>query len=446
MKSIFRKYILDLFINRRLFIAGMICFLLFMSAYFFEEIYILAVICLWIFLGLVLTDYLVLFSSARIVAKRQMHTRMSNGDFNKVGISVKNLSPFTVKLELIDELPVQYQERDFKIVTILKKKEKKQLEYSLRPVERGDYQFGNLHIFISTRLGLLSRRKIIAAEEFVEVYPSFVQLRNYQLMASNTVGETGTKRIRRLGSSFEFEQVKDYRMGDDFRKMNWKATARRGMMMVNQYVDEKSQQIFLVIDKGRLMKMPFNGLSLLDYSINSALVLSYVCLQKQDRVGLLTFADKMGDIIPAERKMTQRETILRALYGQQTTFLESDFEMLYLQVRAKIKQRSLLILYTNFESVTGLSRQIPYLRSLAKHHLLLVVFFENSELKELASADAENIEDVYVKTIAGKFTFEKRRIVKELQQYGILSLLTTPEQLTINAINKYLELKSRQLI
>ena len=154
----------------------------------------------------------------------------------------------------------------------------------------------------------------------------------------------------------------------------------------------------------------------------------------------------MGSVLAADRKPIQRENIMEALYRQQTAFLESDFEMLYMQVRRKIRQRSLLILYTNFESLNGLRRQINYLRSIAKHHLLLVVFFENTELSKLAHADALNIEEVYIKTIADKFVFEKKLIVKELQKYGILSILTAPENLTVNAVNKYLELKTRQAI
>ncbi len=382
-----------------------------------------------------------------IIVKRQVHSRMSNGDENPVVLHVKNLSPFQTQVQIIDELPVQFQVRDFKIHTSLKGSEKKQLKYSLRPTERGEYLFGDIRVFIASALGFLRRRITIHAEEKVSVYPSYIQLRNYQLLTGNTIQVNGgNKKIRKTGNSFEFEQVKDYVIGDDIRKLNWKATARNGMMMVNQYTDEKSQQVFIIIDKGRLMKMPFDGLTLLDHAINSALVLTHVCLQKQDKIGLVTFAEKLLDIIPADRKMTQREIIVRSLYKQQTSFLEADFEMLYMQVRAKIKQRSMLILFTNFESLTGAKRQMQYLRSLSRHHLLLVVFFENTSLKQLSAADAETLEDVYVKTIADKFIMEKRLIVKELQQAGILSLLTTPQELTVQTINSYVDLRSRQMI
>mgnify|MGYP002861293951 FL=1 len=374
-----------------------------------------------------------------------MAERFSNGDENKITIQVSNSKPYEVSIDLIDEIPVQFQKRDRFVSRCFKAREQKNIVYTLRPVERGEYQFGNLLLYMRSALGLLCRRYSIAAETTVGVYPSFMQLRKYELLSQTTIQpERGSKRMRKLGHSMEFEQIKEYVLGDDIRTLNWKATARKGMLMVNNYSDEKSQQVYCIIDKGRLMKMPFNKLGLLDYAINSTLVLSSVCLQKQDKVGLITFSNKMGNVLAADRKPIQKANILQLLYNQETTFQESDYEMLYLQLRSRVKQRSLLVLFTNFESMSGLKRQLPYLRSIAKHHLLMVVFFENTELTQLAAKKAENIEQVYIKTIAEKFGYEKRLIVKELMKHGILAVLTPPEKLTINAINKYLELKTRQ--
>ncbi len=376
-----------------------------------------------------------------------MSDRLSNGDTNHIELQVVNRMNHAVHMEIIDELPEQFQLRDFILKRNFKAREEKKIGFDLTPRERGMYNFGDTHLYISSGLGLVTRRFTAATARDIPVYPSYMQLKKYQLISQTAMlNEHGSKRMRKIGQSMEFEQIKDYVTGDDVRTLNWKATARKGMLMINNYADEKSQQVFCIIDKGRLMKMPFGGLTLLDYAINSCLVMSNVCLQKQDRIGLITFADKMGAIIAADRKPIQRENILEALYRQQTAFLESDFEMLYLQVRRRIKQRSLLILYTNFESLNGLHRQLNYLRSLAKHHLLLVVFFENTELVKLSHTNALNLEDVYVKTIADKFVFEKKLIVKELLKYGILSILTAPENLTVNTVNKYLELKTRQAI
>ncbi|MEO6489388.1 MAG: DUF58 domain-containing protein [Ferruginibacter sp.] len=446
--SLIKKYIGDLFIPHRFYLVlcGVIMF--FITAFFIPAFYTVARIIFVAFVFLTITDYVFLFLMGRAPrVKRLVNDRLSNADPNQVALQVMNRMVHAVTMTIIDELPEQFQLRNFNLIKHFKAREEQLINYTVTPVERGVYNFGDTHLYISSRLGLIVRRYTAATNQDVAVYPSFMQLKKYQLISKTTLlNEHGSKRMRKIGQSMEFEQIKDYVSGDDVRTLNWKATARKGMLMINNYADEKSQQVYCIIDKGRLMKMPFAGLTLLDYAINSTLVMSNVCLQRQDKIGLITFADKIGSIIAADRKPIQRENILDALYRQQTTFLESDFEMLYMNVRHKIKQRSLLILYTNFESLNGLRRQINYLRSIAKHHLLLVVFFENTELSTLAHADALNLEDVYIKTIADKFVFEKKLIVKELQTYGILSILTAPEKLTINTVNKYVELKTKQAL
>lgn len=445
---IIKKYIGNLYLTTRFYLALGLCIVLFVASFFYKPILQLPKVLLTVFLVLVFIDYLFLFIVSKSpTAKRLIADRLSNGDENKVELQIINKMPFTVRMQIIDELPVQFQKRDWQLNHQFAAKEQKNIIYKIRPVDRGEYYFGDIILYVQSLLGLLMCRHNIDATEMVPVYPSFLQLRKYELISQTAIQtEHGNKRMRKIGHSMEFEQIKEYVNGDDIRTINWKATARKASLMVNNYTDEKSQQVYCIIDKGRLMKMPFNGLTLLDYAINSGLVLSNVCLQKQDRVGLITFSNKMGSLIAAERKPIQREHILQLLYNQTTSFLESDYEMLYMQIRSRIKQRSLLVLYTNFESLSGLRRQLTYLRSIARHHLLMVIFFENTELHQLSNLNAENVEDVYVKTVAEKFEFEKRLIVKELQKHGILAVLTTPEMLTINAINKYLEVKARQAI
>jgi uncharacterized protein (DUF58 family) len=291
------------------------------------------------------------------------------------------------------------------------------------------------------------RRYIFEADKTIKVYPSYMQMRRYQLLAvSNRLQEVGVKRIRKLGHSMEFEQIKEYVRGDDYRTINWKATARKGALMMNNYTDERSQQIYCIINKGRVMKMPFGGMTLMDYAINASLVLSNVALVKQDKAGLITFSQNLDAFVLADKKTTQINLLLETLYRQQTLFLESDFEKLFSVIRNRVTNRSLLVLFTNFESLESLQREMTALKKMAQYHLLLVVFFENSELKSLTESKAAKMEDIYIKTIAEKFAFEKRLMVKELHKNGILSILTTPENLTVNTVNKYLELKTRMSI
>lgn len=373
--------------------------------------------------------------------------RFSNGDENKVLLEVKNNYSFKIEADLVDELPFQFQERKWRRKIRMEPNGAIEVAYSLRPLERGVYKFGNLHAFVKSPLQLVIRRFTFPTMQIVSVYPSYTQLSKYSLTAvSNRLLDAGNKRLRKLGNSLEFEQIKEYVNGDDYRTINWKATARKGQFMANTYVDEKSQQVYCLIDKSRNMKMPFEGMSLLDYAINASLLLSHVALQKQDKAGIVTFGEKVDLLLPAERNSMQMESILEALYKQQTLFRDADYEALYAQVRNKIKQRSLLVLFTNFESLYALERQLPYLRKIAHYHLLLVVFFENTEIRSLLNEDARDTEEIYIQTIAGKFSYEKRLLVKELKKYGILSLLTSPRQLTVNAVNKYLEIKSRQAI
>ena len=413
---------------------------------------------LGLFAALILLDALLLYAPAKdraapVFGRRVLGEKLANGSDNDVRIYLENRYRFAIDTETIDEIPHQFQRRDVLFKTVLNAGETKIIDYQLRPVKRGEYEFGALSIYAASPLGLLRRRFRYEQGRVVPVYPSFLQMRQYELLAiHNRLTEVGVKRIRRVGHSMEFEQIRPYVPGDDPRSINWQATARRAgtgaadALVVNHFQDERAQQVFCLIDKGRVMRMPFDGLSLLDYAINATLVVSNIALLKHDKAGLITFSNKPGAALAADRRPGHMLKLLEILYRQKTKYLETDFELLYATVRAKIKQRSLLILFTNFETLHGMQRQLPYLRRLAKDHLLLVVFFENTELQTYLNAPAASTEDVYNQTIAEKFAQEKRQIVLELQRFGIYSLLTAPQNLTVNTINKYLEFKARGLI
>lgn len=420
----------------------------FVLAYFFPSLYKVCWLLLFLLIAFTTLDILLLFASRQdIKATRTAPEKFSNGDENPITIQLKNQYSFAVFVKVIDEIPFQFQMRNFEINRKIAANEKDQFDYHLRPTERGEYFFGNLNVYISSPLRLISKRFTFANNQMVPTYPSYIQLRKYDLMAfSNNLLQYGLKRIRRIGHTMEFEQIKEYVQGDDIRTLNWKATAKRNQLMVNQFQDEKSQTVYMIIDKGRVMKMPFNGLSLLDYAINASLVLSNVILKKGDKAGLFSFSKKVENRVIAERRQSQMNLILENLYNIKTNFFESDYSRLYVDVKKNINHRSLILLYTNFETVDGLHRQLPYLKGIAKNHLLVVVFFSNTELNELIHKKASTVQDVYDQTIAEKFAFEKRLIVSELKKYGIYSVLTQPENLTLDTINKYLEIKARGIL
>ncbi|RZL50939.1 MAG: DUF58 domain-containing protein [Pedobacter sp.] len=448
MKKLFSKYYTDLFLGSRLFIAFGACSALFVFSFFIPILGDIPYFVFFILLGLVALDLILLYRTERAVfLRRDVPERLSNGDDNEIKIYLENFYPFPVSIGIIDEIPFQFQKRDLWFKANLSSREQKIITYFLKPNKRGEYDFGLTRLYVQSPLALLRRRFNIMGDKMVPVYPSFLKLRQYELMAiSNRLTDIGIKKMRRIGHSMEFDQVKNYVAGDDYRTVNWKATARKGDLMVNSYTDEKSQHIYCIIDKSRAMKMPFEGLSLLDYAINASLILSSVALVKQDKAGLITIAEKTGSLVPADRRPTQLNKIMEVLYKEKTRYLETDMEALYISVRAALKQRSLVVFFTNFESMSALERQLPFLKRIAKFHLLLVVFFENTTLKSLSEEPAKDVEGIYIKTIAEKFAFEKKLMIKELTKHGILSLLTAPQNLTVNVVNRYLAIKARQQI
>jgi uncharacterized protein (DUF58 family) len=448
VKKFFRLFYKDLFLTNRLFAGVTACAVLFVLSFFFPWLGVIPELSFWMLVLFFLADILLLYRSSKgIFAKRHAPERLSNGDENELGIYIENSYPFNVHVGIIDEIPFQFQKRDVWFKTQLKPYQNKLINYILRPTKRGEYEFGDIQLYVKSPLGIVRRRYTFSQAETLAVYPSFLQMRKYELMAiSNRLSEIGVKKIRRLGHSLEFEQVKNYVAGDDYRTINWKATARRGDLMTNIYTDEKSQHVYCVVDKSRAMKMPFEGLSLLDYAINASLVLSNVALLKEDKAGLITIAEKLGSVVPADRRAVQINRILEVLYKEKTRYLETNMELLYSTIRNVLKQRSLVVFFTNFESMSSMERQLPFLKRINRFHLLLVVFFENTELEKLSEKPADNVEDIYIKTIAEKFAYDKKLIVKELTKHGIQSILSKPEELTINTINRYLELKAKQRI
>ena len=436
-----------MFLPRRFYIIILALVAILAAGYWWHWLFIVGQVLLALFAFAVMADIVLLWHKRGIAATRQCSDRFSCGDDNEVALHIDSNYPFDVDLHVIDEVPHIFQRRDIDFQHHLAKHGNCRITYNLRPTKRGVYGFGRIRVFASTPLGLVQRRFTCDRPVDVKVYPSYLMLNRYELLAmSNNLTELGIKRIRRAGNNTEFEQIKEYVQGDEYRAINWKASARRNQLMVNVYTDERSQQIFNLIDKGRVMQQAFKGMTLLDYAINASLVLSYVAVRKEDKAGLMTFNEDLDEFLQAAKSSTQMQNILEALYAQETDFGETDYSALLVNVNRLIRKRSLLVLYTNFSGLNSLYRQLPYLRQLNQRHRLLVVFFADEELSEFIEQKPLDSEEYYQQIIAEKISREKQLIVTTLQQQGILSLLTTPDRLSINVINRYLEIKSRQMI
>jgi uncharacterized protein (DUF58 family) len=436
------------YISDRFFLYLALAIILMATGYLWMPMLYIGLSAAGVLVLLLTLDTLMLWSnSEKPEIVRQVPEKLSMGDANTIELKLTN--PWSVKLfcSIAEEAPDQLQLRDLKFNIVVAPDSDKHIRYSIRPTTRGEYLFGYANLFIRTIIGLAERRIRCAEKQIVPAYPSVLQMKTFELkVQSRTATLQGIKRLRRIGQSSEFEQIRNYVQGDEIKRVNWRASGRRNELMVNQYEDERAQNIYSLIDKGRVMKSPFHGLSLLDHAINSALVISNISMMKGDRAGLITFNEYADTVLQARRGATQLKLIGKSLYNQSTTFVESNYRELYHALVRNVRSRSMLILYTDFESLYNLQRVLPTLRMINKLHLLVVIFFEDTELKSAQEAESGSNMDVYVQTMMQRFSIEKELIVSELNKYGIQSVLTPPDQLNINVINKYLELKSRGMI
>ena len=419
----------------------------FVMAFLYPFLFIIAQGILAGFVGLLLVELLLLYLEKNpFTGERKVMNPLSLGDDNKVNITITNNYKFPVRVVIYDNPPHQLQLRDLHFTFLMSPNDSKQVKYYIHPNERGVFRFGKINVFSSVVLHLIQRKYELNLEEEVSVHPSILQMKKMELKVFAKTAITGIKKIRRLGNNNEFEQIKNYVQGDDFRTINWKATSRRNELMVNQYQDERAQNVYSIIDKSRTMRMPFNNLTLLDYAINSTLAFSNVILRKGDKVGLMTYSNKLGAKLKAERNGNQLRKIMELLYHQKTQFLEANFDILYQSIRNYIKGRSLIMLYTNIDSEYSLKRILPLLKRINQKHLLVVIFFENTEIAKTSEMQPKNISDIYLKTFAEKHHMDKKKISLELRKNGIQTVLTSPENLSVDTINKYLELKARGMI
>jgi uncharacterized protein (DUF58 family) len=438
------------FLTRRFFygLAGFVG--LFAACHFLPEFLLFfAQLGLGFYLVATLADAMFLFSRKNpFHLERQLASVFSLGSENEVRITVENKTPWPFRFWLLEELPFPFQNRDFRLEGLAMAGKKTELNYLLVPRTRGLYAFGQSLLYFRSPLGLVERQVQGRNPQDVKVFPSLVEMKKYQLMASQRISlENGIRKIRRLGHSYDFDHIKDYARGDDPRTINWKATGKLNRLMVNHFEDEKSQQVYTILDLGRNMSSPFDGMSLLDYAINACLSLSALILKKDDKAGLLGIGDKTHHFVAADKGSTQLNRLMQSLYNLQETEGDPSLDRMYHLIRSHIRVRSLILYFTNVESLSQLERLLPTLERIQSRHLLVVVLFENAEIQTFADSPLENgIRGIYEKTIARKYLSEKQQMVHRLRRSGIYTILTPPKQLTIRSVNQYLELKARGLI
>lgn len=438
------KLLKSFYINDRFFYACGALVLLFMLSFSVEWLFWISQSLLALLVLLTVVDIFLLYGRKNnFSAVRKVSAIASLHNEHWVELRIKNWSKNNLSVLVIDEVPHQLEQRDFKLNCKISASKAKKLSYPIAPLVRGSYDFGHLNLFGSTLLKLVSRRERFDFAQSIAVMPSVIQMREQELLAMRNLNfGYGENKTRFLGKSYEFDQLKTYVIGDDPRNINWKATSKARSLMVNHFEDERSQQVYSIIDKGRNMKMPFDGLTLFDYAINATLAFSNIVLKKHDKAGMISFSERMDQVVPADWSPKQLMKIQYALYSERYHYTEHNYELLAIHLRKLVPNRSMVFLYTNFDTLEAMERCLPSLKVMNRQHRLVVIFFTNTELEALAEAPANDLLGIYHNTIAKKFISEKQLISKELQKHGITSILTTPKGLSTNTINKYLDLKA----
>jgi uncharacterized protein (DUF58 family) len=397
-----------------------------------------------LFLAL-LTDAWVASRRGGLEVKRQRPARLSVGIDNEVVLLVENRNADPLHLQLRDEAPVGFAVDPPMLTTTLAAHGWIRLPYRLLPTERGNARFGDIHVRLRGPLGLAWVDRAIAAEETAQVYPNLLEIRRYEAMVRTTLVRTGGYHIKRLpGTSKEFSHFREYTVDDDYRHVNWKATARRGKPITSVYESERSQDIIFCLDIGRMMAARVGKLSKLDHAINAVLMLTHVSHRFQDNLGLLVFSHKVHEYLPPAKGRAQHARFLQVLYSVQPELCYVNYREAFQYLVARHPKRALTMVFTDLLDSTVSAEYRDAIGLLKRFHLPLTLAVADVPLRELAARSPQDVEQLYDIAVARDLLTGRAELLRGLERQGVMVVDTVPEKLTIDAVNRYLALKATQ--
>lgn len=383
---------------------------------------------------------------ADLTVEREHDERLSLGEANLVELRVRwdGLGGTARRLRVRDEIPAGLPSDHEPFAGAIAPGGEWSGRYHLHPRRRGEYRFGRVVLRVETERGLLIWQGARQPELPARVYPNILAVRRYELLArQGRLQEVGLRRTRLTGAGTEFERLREYQADDDYRRINWKATARRRQPVTMVYETERSQNLLVLLDSGRLMGTPIDDILKLDHSVNAALMLAYVAMEMGDRAGLVVFADRVEGFVPLGRGRRQFQLLLEALYRVPSLPTEADpVQALHFISRRQLK-RSLVVMFTDLAEGVQPDALIAALGQLARRHLPVCVMVSNPDIVRLAALVPENSQQAYEKVVAQRLLDERHAIIERIQRQGALVLDVPAEQLTSGVINRYLEIKAR---
>lgn len=400
--------------------------------------------------GLALADWFLLPDLEKTLsAERIVEEKLSLGVANAVEVRVRNGSPIPLQVELFDSppeaMPSDLEETPFRFT--VQANARHAAVYHLTPHERGDFHFGAVHLRVRGRLGMVYRAMLVPIPQGIKVYPNLLETAKFTLMARRgRLQQMGIRRARLQGAGREFESLRDYMPDDEMRRIDWKATARRGKLVARQYEVEKSQSIMLVLDVGRTMLAEIDGIQKLDYAINAALLLAYVATLADDKVGLLVFADTVQAYLPPKKGRAQVYAILEALYNAKATLAEPDYRGALSYLQARWRKRSLMVCFTDLWDPDSSRVTISELAALQPRHLVAAVTLLDTKVLRASAQESVSVEAVYNRAVAAHVMEDRDRATSELTKRGVLVVDSPADKLSADLVNRYLEVKERMAL
>lgn len=407
-------------------------------------------------------DYITNPVSKNVEIRREMNSKFSLGVENVVTLKIVNRSRYRLRIRLKDDFPNEFLFEKVLHDCYVSPMDEIDISYRLTPLRRGIYQFVDIHLQCWGVLGLVIRRHRVPAATEVKVYPNLQAVRQYELLVKRgMLHQIGLKTSRQFGEGTEMERLREYSPDDDFRRIDWNATARQRKPIVREFETERSQDVVIMLDTGRLMASPIllenstpstgsstsqKAMLKLDYAINTTLMTAYVSTLKGDKVGLIAFADTVHQYLAPKPGKKQFLTMLETIYALPVHTVEADFETAFKYLASKQRKRALIILFTDILDKDSAEGVAAYVAQLSRHHLVACVTLTDSGIVELAEQAPADSKSMYQKAIAERLLQEKQMTLDILRRQGVITIDVPAHQLTMAVVNKYLELKAKSRI
>jgi uncharacterized protein (DUF58 family) len=389
--------------------------------------------------------------------RRSHHNRLSLGAANRIVIEVQSRARRSLTLIVRDEPPYQFAGTEQATQSAaLPPQGTAEMVYTLRPLRRGDYAFGDLNLRWSSPLGFYIRQAVIPAAVPVKVYPNLHDIRKFELLARrDQLAEVGLRNVRLRGEGTMFESLREYMPDDPYRSINWKATARRAKPISMDYEPERNSRVVIALDVGRMMRSPihveeqdgvFWQMAKVDFVINSVLLFSYVAALKGDQVGLLVFADRVQFFLPPQSGRAHFQNILESMYALESQPVEPDYGRMFTFLSAHSKKRALTVVFTDLSGLRASEALARYMPRLAPRHVPLLVTIRDPAFEYEAQQVPTTSERVYRRAVAGQLVAERRLLLEKLRRQGVFTLDVSAENLSMAVVSRYLELKAKQYV